>query len=222
MKTTKSIPVKLGAALALGLAAMMLVLAGCGSLAASSSSQASSAQEAEPTEVAADYTVDTYPLNLMDQLATAKTVEEANQIIGSEGELTDTEENPASAVTVTTYSWDLGNDVTIEGEYTTNDGEGDSYRDSEFAEYTIDFPSSSLAPSQLTDFANGDQIKAQHEAGTLDYAGLVELLGGVPGIKKEVSTKEHYEYYWYNDDGGYLSVGSGPAGKLGIAISAHF
>lgn len=227
MKNMKNAQTLIVVLCACALAATLFALTGCSSQSAGDGSQASSADATQANDAAdepADYTVDTYPLNLMDQLLTAKTPEEANEIIGSEGELVETTENPASAVTVTetVYKWDLGDDVTIEGEFTTNDGEGDSYRDSEFATYEIDFPSSRLSESQLADFANWSEIKAQHEAGTLDYAGLVELLGGVPGIKKEVSTKDSYEYYWYNADGGYLSVGSGPAGKLGIALSGKF
>lgn len=213
------------------LLAATLALTGCSAPTASTNDgdsqsadaqSAQTAQEADQQDEPGDYTNDTYPLNLMDELMAVKTLEEANQIIGSEGVKGDVEEQTGGTVNVTrtTYTWDLGDDVTIEGEFTTNDGEADSYRDAEYTIYEIDFPSKRLA--EFADFSNWNEIKAQHEAGTLDYNGLVELLGGVQGIKKQVNTKGNWECYWYDEDGGYISASTGPAGKLGIALSGQF
>lgn len=152
----------------------------------------------EQTGVSNDELDYTEVSDLMGRLASADTVEQANALIGSEGEQQG-EPDESSISTTTTYRWELPGDIGIDGRYTVySEGYG-----GDSATYSVSYWPSKVG--DRADFSRWDEIKAALRSDEgLSYDGMVELLGGVEGLRKQVSTKGETTYNWYNEDGNYL------------------
>lgn len=177
--------------LAMGALLMMGILAGCSSNDGGSaddqgqSSTSSSAQAEGQSSAGGAITPDSRVFQLLNQLTAQTTLEQANEIIGSEGELI------AESDSASTYVWIIDDDTSIEGILMSGGS----------ANYSADYPTKLVA--DRADFSKWDEIEAQQKAGSLTYDQLVELVGGVPGLKDEIRSGA-CTYQWYDADGGYL------------------
>lgn len=176
-------------ALSLGGLLMVGVLTGCssnnGSGDAGQSQDSSSAQTEGQNSAGTAITPDSRVFQLMDQLTAKTTLEQANEIIGTEGELV-TESDTAA-----TYTWPVDDDTSIEGILMSSGG----------ATFSADYPTKLVA--DRADFSNWSEIESLQKVGTLTYDQLVDLLGGVSGLKDEIRLGA-CTYQWYDADGGYL------------------
>ncbi len=123
------------------------------------------------------------------------TVEEINDIIGFEGELTDAEYNK--------YYWELSSNSGIEV----------TYYSSKNGTISVEYDREELANSAV-DFSNYDEIDKLLDDGTsLTYEEFVSKVGQVEGTlveKGTITTK----YTWVNSEGGYLTASfSNSSGK---------
>ena len=169
-----------------------------GSAATDTESSADTQAQSEPQEL----TPDSELFQIMGELSPEMTLEEANEVIGSEGEVST--ESDSSTV----YVWDMGDECSIEGTFFTS---GSARFDAEYPRKLV---------KDRANFGDWDNIKAQAEAGTLTYDQLVEMLGGVPGLMDSVRSGG-YTYQWYNDDGGYLFAQTDEDGEVSI-VSGMF
>lgn len=196
-----------------GAALCALLIAGCG-MAMAGCSQASdngqgdgqgqstqASETAEPEELNAD----SHLFELMGQLASAKTVEEADQVIGAQGE-----ERESTVEGLSSYYWDLGNDTGIEG----------TFFESGSSRYDASYPTEMVGPR--ADFSRWEEIKTKTQsADGITYDEIVELVGGVPGLKDTVSG-DGVTYQWYDANGGYLfAQANSETGKCGT-VSGRF
>lgn len=205
----KAIAFAAGAIAAIAMA--LFVLSGC-------ASQGSGGGDGASADVQGDAqraSYDAASINeLMGRLATAATLEEANAIMGFEGEMTDESSyrspyDPPSTVSSTVdYEWQLG-PFPIEGSFTTYEVGGEDE-----AVYETDYWKGK--PDARADFSRWDEIEAalDSDAG-LPYERMVELLGGTEGLREKVSTTGDVTYRWYDADGGYLWSMVGPDGMCG-------
>ncbi len=176
------------------------LLAGCSAPAgnAENNEQAAGAEsgQTEPEQLAPD----SHLFQLVDQLASAVTPEQANELIGFEGEKTDEwQDRPDSAV-FTYYVWDMGDDIVVKGNYVTHPAT--DYDD--YAKYEADFPAELVR--DRADFSRWSEIKPKlNSAEGLTYDQLVEYLGGVPGLRVKVGAGTSDDMYlWVNEDDGEL------------------
>ena len=116
------------------------------------------------------------------------TVEEINEIIGVDGELTDEEYN--------VYYWELSDNQGIQVSYYSVD--------TETIEVEVD--DRNVFANSKVDFSRYDEISALLDDGTsLTYDEFVDMVGGVEGTLMEKSTSS-LQYMWVNSDGGYLNA----------------
>ena len=147
--------------------------------------------------------------DLMGRLVSAVTVEEANAIIGSEGVQRD-EPDTSGQSTTYYYEWALPGGIGIDGTYYDYpEGEG-----TDSATYSVSYRSGKV--KDKADFSKWDEIKtALGSKEGLSYDGMVEMLGGVEGLRSKVSTRGEVTYDWYDEDGGYLFTMVDPDGMCG-------
>lgn len=176
------------------------LLAGCSAPAgnAENNEQAAGAEsgQAEPEQLAPD----SHLFQLVDQLASAITPEQANELIGFEGEKTDERQYRPDSEVFTDYVWDMGDDIVINGHYVTHPAMD---RD-DYATYEADLPAELVR--DRADFSRWSEIKPKlNSAEGLTYDQLVEYLGGVPGLKVKVGAGTSDDvYFWVNEDDGEL------------------
>ena len=153
--------------------------------------------------------------DLMGRLVSAATVEEANAIIGSEAAQRG-EPDTSGLSTAYYYEWTLPGDIEIDGTYYDYpEGEG-----TDSATYAVSYRSGKV--KDKADFSKWDEIKAALGSDEgLSYDGMVEMLGGVEGLRSKVSTKGEATYHWYNEDGNYLFTMVGSDGMCGTT-SGYF
>lgn len=112
------------------------------------------------------------------------TVEEINNIIGFDGELTNEEYN--------IYYWELSEEEGVEV----------AYYSSAKGQISIDYDRDSLANSKV-DFSRYSELKPKINEG-ISYNDFISYIGGVEGTvieKSSYSTK----YVWVSSDGSYLN-----------------
>lgn len=136
---------------------------------------------------------------LMEELPAVTTVEEANELIGSEGKKTGENwykspyDPPAVVSTMTEYTWFMGDGTLLTGAFTVYEVGGQDYRT--FDTY---YPSDEIEDKAT--FANLDEIRERLDSAEgLRYDQLVELLGGVEGLRETTSTVENTTYFWVDD-----------------------
>lgn len=230
----------LASTVSMGLLLSGALLMGC---APGSQDAASTEATGDPAATAGSeqLSVDSHLFQLMDQLAEADTVEQATAIIGFEGEKgeeSQSEEGDSRTWSKAEYLWDLGDGTKIEGEFTAYPAEpanndmiyvGDTkvYAPHR-ATYTAYFKGSNLRDH--ADFSQADTMKAKLNSDEgLTYDQLVELVGGVPGVKETVSTLSSsdgvyypsFRYEWSNIEGGSLTAYVGNDGTVGM-ITGYF
>lgn len=129
----------------------------------------------------------------MEKLDAKDTVEEMNEKIGFEGELTsDTEKYKV-------YNWELSNDTSITVQFNVS-----VIDNSISAVIDADYPLNSV--SKKADFTKYDEIKDAIENGdSLTYDEFVKMVGGVKGVVDK-KTASSITYYWQNSKGGYLNA----------------
>lgn len=182
------------ALMALSAMLMVAMLAGCGS-----SSDGSAGQEAKAGSL-----TDSSPLfQDMDELIGATTYEQANDIIGNEGELLS--EDDSSSI----YVWDMGDDCSIQA----------SFFASGSVRYDANYPLNLIG--QRTDFSHWDEIESRVDGDGLTYDELVDLLDGVPGLLDSIRDGA-YTYMWYDADNGYISAQVGAQDGEVIIVSGRF
>lgn len=177
-------------------------LFGCSSNSGSSSAATEGSADTQTQSEPQELTPDSPLFQTMSELTADMTIEQANEVIGSEGEMSS--ETDSS----TLYVWDMGDECSIEGTFFTS---GSARFDAEYPRKLV---------KDHADFSDWDNIKAQAEAGTLTYDQLVDMLGGVPGLLDSVRNGG-YTYQWYNDDGGYLFAQTDEEGEVSI-VSGMF
>lgn len=177
-------------------------LFGCSSNSGSSSAATESSTDTQTQSEPQELTPDSPLFQTMSELSADMTVEQANEVIGSEGEMSSATDSS------TLYVWDMGDECSIEGTFFTS---GSARFDAEYPRKLV---------KDHADFSDWDNIKAQAEAGTLTYDQLVDMLGGVPGLLDSVRNGG-YTYQWYNDDGGYLFAQTDEEGEVSI-VSGMF
>lgn len=133
----------------------------------------------------------------IDKLDPSSSLEEMNDLIGSEAELVK-ETNDSK-----TYKWTLADDTTIEARFTTYDS-AVSDESKTFVTFNINYPENLVAHD--ADLSHWDEIKTRmnNEDG-ITYDQIVELVGGTDGtiVEKSQGSKK---YQWFNSDGGYLNA----------------
>lgn len=140
-------------------------------------------------------------LECIEKLNPTQTLEEMNNIIGFDGELTSETES------YKVYKWALNEETSITSQFMLN------YNT---ATISANYPTS-IAPHNA-DFSKWDEIKSKlNNRETITYDEFVNLVGGVQGtIDKKTSSST--SYVWYNKDGGYLSAYFNPeTGKCTMA-----
>jgi len=133
----------------------------------------------------------------IEKINPENTVEEINNIIGFEGELTDEKYNK--------YYWELAEDTGVEVSYYS--GTKGTIR--------INYDRDSLANKKV-DFSRYDELKPKISEG-VTYQEFISYIGGVEGTtieKSSYSTK----YVWVDEDGSYLNGSfSNSSGKCTLA-----
>lgn len=131
-------------------------------------------------------------LECINKISVENSVEEINNIIGFEGELTDEKYN--------IYYWELSDDSGIEVSYysgTTGTIEADIDRD--------------IVANKDVDFSRYDELKTKINEG-ITYGEFISYIGNVEGTLIEKSSYSN-KYVWVAEDGSYLngsfSVSSG-------------
>lgn len=124
----------------------------------------------------------------MKQVESDITVEEINQIIGVEGELSKDEES------YTVYTWELTEDTSITAQYS---------KSTKKATISANYPNKII--TEKADFSRYDEIAAALKTkDSLTYEQFVEIVGGVEGVLVQ-KTAYSLSYKWINAEGGYLS-----------------
>lgn len=231
--------------LLLGTVSMSLLLSGALLMGCASGDQDATSTETKNDPAAAtgseQLSVDSHLFQLMDQLGEADTVEQANTIIGFEGEKGEESQSESENLGLwykTEYLWDLGDGTKIAGEFTEYPSEPEN-NDLTYvnnmkvyaphrATYTAYFKEANLR--DRADFSQADEIKAKINSDEgLTYDQLVELVGGVPGVKETVSTLSSsdgayypsFRYEWCNTEGGTLAARVGNDGTVGM-VTGYF
>ena len=121
----------------------------------------------------------------IEQIKPENTVEEINDIIGSDGELTDEK--------YSTYYWKISEDTGVEvSYYIENEGT-----------IKIDYNRDDLENNKV-DFSKYEDLKSKIKKG-IKYEEFISYIGGVEGtvIEKSTSTTQ---YIWVDKEGSYLQA----------------
>ena len=161
---------------------LTLSLSGCGITKKSeengtieSSTEATNEDTSKKDLVAFDY---------MDKLSPENTVEEMNEIIGSEGELTNEKYNE--------YTWNITDDTKITA----------TYYSSKTATIKIDIDDD-LLKDDKTDLSCAKDLKSEiNSANGITYDDFVSKIGSKGYIVEKSSSSKSYR--WVNKNGGYL------------------
>ncbi len=136
----------------------------------------------------------------IEKLNSKMTVEEMNEVIGFEGELT------SEAETYKVYSWELTEETSITSQFSL------SYNT---ATISANYPKS-MVP-KTADFSRWSEIQAKLKSGeALYYDEFVKMVGGTEGVMSQKSSTS-VTYEWDNADGGYLSGYFNESGKCTMA-----
>lgn len=156
---------------------LALSVTGCGS-------KTSSEVTAEP-ETKGNGTV----FECFEQINSDDTLEEMNEVIGFDGELTSDDDS------FQTYVWDLSEDTSITAQF---------FLSSNTATITAEFPNSYIKKD--ANFSRFDEIGDALDNGEdVSYEQFVELVGGIEGVATKKTSRD-ITYKWLNSDGGYLNA----------------
>lgn len=133
----------------------------------------------------------------IERLDANNTLEEINEVIGFEGELTSDEEK------YKVYTWELTEDTSIKVQFTyivsaiTNET-------TTRATISANFPGKMIP--KTADFSKWNEIKTKLDnKESLTYDEFVKLVGGTEGKMKQ-KTQDSVSYTWYNAENGYLTA----------------
>ena len=115
----------------------------------------------------------------MNQISPENTVQEINDIIGIEGELTDEKYNE--------YYWELSDDEGIKVTYYSSDK----------GTIKADFEKSKIKNSKVK-FTNNEELKTKVNSG-ITYEEFKNYTGGVDGVLVEKSSSSN-KYIWVDND----------------------
>lgn len=133
----------------------------------------------------------------IEKLDPESSLEEMNRVVGSDAELASEKDNTK------VYKWTLADDTTIEARFETYEHEN-SDNTRTFVTFSIEYPEN-LA-SHDADLSRWPEIKEKMgEADGVTYDQFVEMVGGVDGTIEEKSQGSK-KFYWFNQNGGYLSA----------------
>lgn len=122
----------------------------------------------------------------IEKIEPENTVEQINEIIGFEGELTDEKTK--------TYTWKITNDESIIAKFTSGDK----------GTITVDYKKDSIVANKKVDLSKLTEVKKKVNAG-ISYDDFKKEVGDVDGVlieKSEYSRK----YVWANGKGGYVKA----------------
>ena len=140
----------------------------------------------------------------MDLLPLDVTLEEANKIIGFEGE------KFLEGDSWVSYRWNLNDDDTVEITFY------DTWNN-----IKINFPSRNMKNNKV-DFSRYEEISSAMKKGErLSYDKVKEIVGGEEGILVEKS-ESNLKYEWVNADGGYLNASFNETKSVCTFVSGWF
>lgn len=133
----------------------------------------------------------------IEQLDPESNLDDMNRLIGSDAELVSEKDNTKI------YKWTLADDTTIEARFETYEhNNSDDART--FVTFSIEYPENLV--SHNADLSRWPEIKEKMgEADGVTYDQFVEMVGGVDGTIEEKSQGSK-KFYWFDQNGGYLSA----------------
>lgn len=124
----------------------------------------------------------------IEKLDANNTLEEMNEIIGFEGELSSDEES------YKVYDWELNEETSITVQFFTKNGG---------SKISANYPNKMI--TKAADFSRWEEIKEKINDQSLTYEEFVEMVGGVEGTM-DAKTTTQITYKWLNAERNYLSA----------------
>lgn len=167
------------------LLAGLLLLTGCGEQ--DNKNSETTTQESEQKSEKSGKNNRVY--ELIEKLEPTNTIEEANEIVGTDATLTDEK--------YYIYEYDFGGDYKITLKYYSATGKT--------ADIKISYNKNDLKDSKVT-LKNAADLKTKIQSGEkISYDDFKEAVGGVDGTLTE-KTNYTKNYVWVNEKGGYISA----------------
>lgn len=165
---------------------MLFTLAGCGK----NESNDGKSNDNNEKKVEQKESKDAVVFDYINKIKGTETLEEVNQMIGSEGE------KGSEGKGWTTYEWKISDDTKFSATF---------YETSKTCEAKITFKDD-LIKNDKVDFSKYNEIKsALNKSETVTYDQVKEKFGGVDGTLTS-SGSSSKTYRWVNSKGGYLSA----------------
>lgn len=159
-----------------------VTLSGCGIK--EENSEEASSKSSSSEEVSDSKKKDLEVFDYMDKISPENTVEEINEIIGSEGELVDEKYNG--------YSWKITDDTTLKA----------TYYSSKTATLKVEIDKN-LLKDDKTDLSCANDLKSEiNSTNGIKYDDFVSKIGSEGYIVEKSSSSTKYK--WVNSEGGYI------------------